>query len=129
MRSHRFRLVNILQKYILQERTFGPEARRVGRMKLLLVRHAQSHNNVIQASVHSKIAKGELKPFEAQHEWLEQRQDDPGLTPAGHKQTAVLAKHVVKKVKKKAGGKCVHFPRVDSESPQAPLGLRARPCW
>jgi len=74
-------------------------------MKLLLVRHAQSHNNVIQASVHQRISKGELKPFEAQHEWLEQRQDDPGLTAAGHKQTAVLAKHVVRKVKTKGGGK------------------------
>lgn len=88
-------------------------------MKLLLVRHAQSHNNVIQASVHQRISKGELKPFEAQHEWLEQRQDDPGLTAAGHKQTAVLAKHVVRKVKTKGGGKCVILPHPH---------LRV-PCW
>jgi broad specificity phosphatase PhoE len=75
-------------------------------MKVLLVRHAQSHNNVIQASVHRKISNGEIKPFEAQHEWLEQRMDDPGLTSAGKKQTAVLAKHVFKKVKTKAVGRC-----------------------
>ena len=39
-------------------------------MKVLLVRHAQSHNNIVQARVHTKISAGVTSEQQAQAEWL-----------------------------------------------------------
>lgn len=39
-------------------------------MKVLLVRHAQSHNNIVQARVHTKISKNITTEQQAQAEWL-----------------------------------------------------------
>eukprot|EP00277_Geminigera_cryophila_P011289 CAMPEP_0179450730 /NCGR_PEP_ID=MMETSP0799-20121207/34702_1 /TAXON_ID=46947 /ORGANISM="Geminigera cryophila, Strain CCMP2564" /LENGTH=277 /DNA_ID=CAMNT_0021245117 /DNA_START=89 /DNA_END=919 /DNA_ORIENTATION=- len=65
-------------------------------MKVLLVRHAQSHNNIVQARVHTKITAGVSSEQQAQHEWLSMRQDDPGLSPAGAAQLKLLQKHAMK---------------------------------
>ena len=47
----------------------GP-CRRRWIMKVLLVRHAQSANNIVQARVHTKITAGVSSEIQAQHEWL-----------------------------------------------------------
>eukprot|EP00961_Rhodomonas_salina_P240837 3254225-Rhodomonas_salina.2 len=39
-------------------------------MKILLVRHAQSGNNIVQATVHKKFAAGVTTEAQAQEEWL-----------------------------------------------------------
>jgi broad specificity phosphatase PhoE len=39
-------------------------------MKVLLVRHAQSQNNIVQARVHTKVQAGVSSEVQAQHEWL-----------------------------------------------------------
>ena len=39
-------------------------------MKVLLVRHAQSDNNIVQARVHTKISNGVSSAQQAQNEWL-----------------------------------------------------------
>jgi broad specificity phosphatase PhoE len=39
-------------------------------MKVLFVRHAQSHNNIVQARVHTKIINGVQSEQMAQQEWL-----------------------------------------------------------
>lgn len=39
-------------------------------MKVLLVRHAQSQNNIVQARVHTKVQAGVSSEGQAQDEWL-----------------------------------------------------------
>ena len=51
-------------------------------LRVLLVRHAQSENNIVQASVQHKIKAG-VSPQDAQAEWLSKRHDDPDLSPEG----------------------------------------------
>jgi len=69
-------------------------------MKILLVRHAQSGNNIVQATVHKKFAAGVTTEAQAQEEWLSLRMDDPGLSQDGLAQLAKLRKHCGKLRKK-----------------------------
>ncbi|EKX38803.1 hypothetical protein GUITHDRAFT_143989 [Guillardia theta CCMP2712] len=73
-------------------------------MKILLIRHAQSMNNIVQAQVHTKITSGKASEQQAQDEWLSMRQDDPELSPAGKEQLKRLMEHA-KKLPKKSGCK------------------------
>lgn len=52
-------------------------------MKLLIVRHGQSANNVIMHKINARRAKGEISGKEAEAEWLSDRVDDPTLTEEG----------------------------------------------
>jgi len=58
-------------------------------LRVLLVRHAQSQNNIVQAGVQAKIKAG-VSPQQAQGEWLSARQDDPDLSPEGYDQLKYL---------------------------------------
>ena len=65
-----------------------PRARPAGsfrfcHMKLLIVRHGQSANNVIMHKINARRAKGEISGKEAEAEWLSDRVDDPTLTEEG----------------------------------------------
>eukprot|EP00286_Rhodomonas_abbreviata_P016569 CAMPEP_0181338950 /NCGR_PEP_ID=MMETSP1101-20121128/28945_1 /TAXON_ID=46948 /ORGANISM="Rhodomonas abbreviata, Strain Caron Lab Isolate" /LENGTH=276 /DNA_ID=CAMNT_0023449785 /DNA_START=73 /DNA_END=900 /DNA_ORIENTATION=+ len=63
-------------------------------MLVLLVRHAESENNIVQAQVHGKLQRRELNPVEAQELWLSERFPDPDLSVNGVKQAAKLKKHM-----------------------------------
>ena len=63
-------------------------------MLVLLVRHAESENNIVQAGVHAKLRAMQLNPTEAQEAWLANRYEDPGLSVNGIKQAAKLKKHI-----------------------------------
>lgn len=63
-------------------------------MLVLLVRHAESENNIVQAGVHAKLQSRQLNPVQAQEQWLENRYEDPGLSVNGLKQAAKLKKHI-----------------------------------
>ena len=52
-------------------------------MKLLLVRHGQSTNNILQARLDPMVARGEITPEERDRLWMAQRVDDPPLTDTG----------------------------------------------
>eukprot|EP00802_Teleaulax_amphioxeia_P020657 Tamp_20951.p1 GENE.Tamp_20951~~Tamp_20951.p1 ORF type:complete len:344 (+),score=53.72 Tamp_20951:25-1032(+) len=58
-------------------------------VRVLLVRHAQSQNNIVQAAVQAKIKAG-MSPQQAQAEWLSARHDDPDLSPDGYDQLSYL---------------------------------------
>jgi hypothetical protein len=58
-------------------------------LRVLMVRHAQSQNNIVQARVQAKIKAG-VTPQQAQNEWLSARQDDPDLSPEGYEQLNYL---------------------------------------
>jgi broad specificity phosphatase PhoE len=80
-------------------------------MKVLLIRHAQSMNNIVQSRVHTKLASGGSNAQQAQNEWLSMREQDPGLSPAGQSQLQALQAHV-KKLPRKTG--CTRFKVVTS---------------
>mmetsp|Transcript_50573 Transcript_50573/g.123318 ORF Transcript_50573/g.123318 Transcript_50573/m.123318 type:complete len:287 (-) Transcript_50573:2-862(-) len=69
-------------------------------MKVLLVRHAQSANNIVQAQVHTKLASGAMNAAQAQTEWLANRLDDPELSSDGLLQIQALTAYG-EKLKKK----------------------------
>ena len=54
--------------WIVHRRAPGADPHEV--MKVLLVRHAQSANNIVQARVHVKITSGVSSEQQAQNEWL-----------------------------------------------------------
>ena len=60
-------------------------------LKVLLVRHAQSANNIVQAQVQTKLKGGSTVDM-AQSEWLANRQDDPDLSADGYDQLQYLRK-------------------------------------
>ena len=78
---------------------------------MLLVRHAQSKNNIVQARVHTKMKAGVSNAAQAQQEWLSMREQDPGLSPLGRGQLGALQKHM-KKLPRKSG--CSRFKIVSS---------------
>ena len=59
-------------------------------MKVLFIRHAQSTNNAVQASVEDRIKRGVLKGEDAWGVWLSERTSDAGLTERGKMEARML---------------------------------------
>ncbi len=49
-------------------------------MRLLIVRHGQTTNNVLMAEIYGRRDRGEISPQQAEEEWLAKRVDDPPIT-------------------------------------------------
>mmetsp|Transcript_21439 Transcript_21439/g.53860 ORF Transcript_21439/g.53860 Transcript_21439/m.53860 type:complete len:286 (-) Transcript_21439:174-1031(-) len=74
-------------------------------MKILLVRHAQSENNIVQAQVHTQLANKQINQKQAQDKWLANRMDDPGLSSDGMLQIQALEMYAAKVAKKNPDSK------------------------
>ena len=60
-------------------------------MRLFIIRHGQSKNNVLMAEINGRRARGMISSAEAEEEWLRVREDDPPLTAEGLKEAQQLA--------------------------------------
>jgi hypothetical protein len=49
-------------------------------MRLFIIRHGQTTNNVLMAEIYARRDRGEITPQEAEEEWLAKRVDDPAIT-------------------------------------------------
>ena len=49
-------------------------------MRLLIIRHGQTTNNVLMAEIYGRRDRGEITPEQAEEEWLAKRVDDPPIT-------------------------------------------------
>lgn len=52
----------------------------VVKMRLLIVRHGQTTNNVLMAEIYARRDRGEISAQQAEEEWLAKRVDDPPIT-------------------------------------------------
>jgi broad specificity phosphatase PhoE len=59
-------------------------------MKLFIIRHGQTTNNVLMAGVYARRDKGEITAQQAEEEWLAQRVDDPSITEIGMEEATQL---------------------------------------
>ena len=60
-------------------------------LKLLVVRHGESTNNVIAGSIFAGLAAGTTTSAAAEAAWLKERVDDPPLTAKGEEEASRLA--------------------------------------
>mmetsp|Transcript_21634 Transcript_21634/g.42054 ORF Transcript_21634/g.42054 Transcript_21634/m.42054 type:complete len:287 (+) Transcript_21634:93-953(+) len=78
-------------------------------MRILLVRHAQSQNNIVQAQVHTELANKQISQKQAQDKWLANRMDDPSLSDDGMLQIQALEMYAAKVAKKNPDSKIVVY--------------------
>ena len=66
-------------------------------MKLLIVRHGESSNNVIMAKIFGanrvRLTSGDITMADAEREWLEQRSDDPSVSAKGFAEAQEFGNH------------------------------------
>uniref|UniRef100_A0A6U4NFT3 Phosphoglycerate mutase n=2 Tax=Hemiselmis andersenii TaxID=464988 RepID=A0A6U4NFT3_HEMAN len=108
-------------------------------MKILLVRHAQSQNNIVQAQVHTQLANKQINQKQAQDKWLANRMDDPGLSDDGLLQIQALEMYAAKVQRKNPDSKisiytspmtraCQTAQAVSKGVPGAPVTLNGDLC-
>lgn len=49
-------------------------------MKVFIIRHGQTTNNVLMAEIYGRRDRGEITAEQAEEEWLAKREDDPPIT-------------------------------------------------
>lgn len=49
-------------------------------MKVFIIRHGQTTNNVLMAEIYARRDRGEITAAAAEEEWLTNRVDDPSIT-------------------------------------------------
>ena len=73
-------------------------------MRVLLVRHGQSENNVIQERLSPMLARGEISSQEMWAMWMKERFDDPALTAKGKAEAVKLGNFYSRWIKKEGCG-------------------------
>ena len=72
-------------------------------MRLWLIRHGQSMNNIIQEKLNPLFQRGEISAEQYNEIWLAERQDDPALSPKGIAEAAKLGAFLAEWIKGQDG--------------------------
>eukprot|EP00281_Chroomonas_sp_CCMP1168_P007875 CAMPEP_0206277944 /NCGR_PEP_ID=MMETSP0047_2-20121206/37143_1 /ASSEMBLY_ACC=CAM_ASM_000192 /TAXON_ID=195065 /ORGANISM="Chroomonas mesostigmatica_cf, Strain CCMP1168" /LENGTH=272 /DNA_ID=CAMNT_0053707629 /DNA_START=157 /DNA_END=975 /DNA_ORIENTATION=- len=90
-------------------------------LKLMLIRHAESQNNVLQREVEERVRLGQITPEQATKDWLAGRVTDPPLSAKGERESHLLSKHLGPKLVQTGGAVLVSSPMLRALQTTAPL--------